>query len=330
VGTEQGLLVTYDAGRSWKRVTGNLPPVPIDDIVVHPRTRDVVLGTHGRSVILLDDARFLADGDPAAVKSVRLLPPAPATAAYAQRSLPSAGAGKFAGENPPAGVVITYLIPGAATAVRADSVSLKITGTDGAVIRELRGPGGPGTHRVAWDLRHGLPYTPVADDAVWFGPPKGAWVLPGTYTVALSGPGVSQQQVSVEVRGHPRITVSRADLEARHNAGLHAQELLRVWADADAALRRAEAQLSGQPSNDSVAAVQLRRVRGMKERFRSGWGSLKSRILDVHGAVQSATAAPTEAQARTLGALSAELKREVAALNVILAAAGIAPVTGPR
>ena len=317
VGTEQGLLVTYDSGRSWKRAGGNLPPVPIDDIVVQQRTRDIVLGTHGRGLIVLDDTRFLADGDPLATDSLRLAQPGPATMVYALRALPAAGAARFAGENPPDGAVFTYVIPERVAAGKADSVTLTINGPNGEVVRELRGPGRAGIHRLAWDLRHGLPYVPVRDDAVWFGPPRGAWVLPGTYAVTLRAGGVTRR-TTLDVRADPRIAPSAADLAARHAAGLQAHELLRAWADADRALRSVEAVLTARAGDDSLTATQLRKVRALKERFRSGWLSLKSRVLDVHGAIQNATAAPTEGQARTLENLRVEMKREVEDLNATM------------
>ncbi len=55
LGNEVGLYVSIDAGDSWGRMTNNLPTVAVDDIVIHPRENDLVLGTHGRSVWILDD-----------------------------------------------------------------------------------------------------------------------------------------------------------------------------------------------------------------------------------------------------------------------------------
>lgn len=317
VGTEQGLLISYDGGTVWKRPTGNLPPVSIDDIVVHPRTLDVILGSHGRSVIMLDDTRLLASGDPES-GTTRILTPGVATMAYARRSLPAAGAERFAGENPTMGSSITYVIAKTASAAdsatTADSVTLTIKGASGQVVREMKGPAAPGMHRITWDLRHALPYSPVAADAVWFGPPKGAWVLPGKYNVTMSN-APNAAPVELTVQSDPRISVPPAELAARNTAGLRAHELLRAWYESDKALQKLEASLAIRSAEDSAVIAQKKVVADLRELFRSGWLSLKSRVLDLHGATQNATAAPTEAQMRMLNQLEGEMRSGVAAVN---------------
>ncbi len=55
VGTEFGLYVTLDGGKDWKKFMSNLPSVPVDDILIHPRDRDLIIGTHGRSIWIADD-----------------------------------------------------------------------------------------------------------------------------------------------------------------------------------------------------------------------------------------------------------------------------------
>ena len=59
-GTEFGLYASADAGRTWTRI-GELPTVAVDDIVLHPRERDLVVATHGRSLYVIDDVRPLEE-----------------------------------------------------------------------------------------------------------------------------------------------------------------------------------------------------------------------------------------------------------------------------
>src|SRR4051812_2514612 len=55
VGTEFGLYTSLDGGKSWQKFMNNLPTVRVDDILVHPRDNDLIVGTHGRSVWIADD-----------------------------------------------------------------------------------------------------------------------------------------------------------------------------------------------------------------------------------------------------------------------------------
>ncbi len=55
LGTEFGLYVTIDGGKSWSQFTNNMPPVAIHFIDMQKQTNDVVMGTHGRGVIIIDD-----------------------------------------------------------------------------------------------------------------------------------------------------------------------------------------------------------------------------------------------------------------------------------
>lgn len=54
VGTDRGAYVSFDQGENWSVLNGGLPHVSVHDLVVHPRERELVAGTHGRSVWILD------------------------------------------------------------------------------------------------------------------------------------------------------------------------------------------------------------------------------------------------------------------------------------
>ena len=55
LGTEFGLFISLDEGGSWARFDNNMPMVGVRDMVIHPRDHALVMGTHGRGVIILDD-----------------------------------------------------------------------------------------------------------------------------------------------------------------------------------------------------------------------------------------------------------------------------------
>ena len=52
-GTETGLYLSFDDGASWQRFQLNLPVAPVYDLLV--KDTDLIVGTHGRSIWILDD-----------------------------------------------------------------------------------------------------------------------------------------------------------------------------------------------------------------------------------------------------------------------------------
>jgi photosystem II stability/assembly factor-like uncharacterized protein len=150
-GTEFGIYVTLDRGRRWVRMNGKtLPPAPVDDIVQHPRERDLVAGTHGRSIYVLDDASMFARlSQETRNRPLALLDVLPATPRiYTGRSYGS-GHAIFRAKNPPMGAYINYWV----REDTGDAVSVAIAAGAGTVIRELEGPGRAGLNRVVWDLQ---------------------------------------------------------------------------------------------------------------------------------------------------------------------------------
>ena len=55
LGTELGLFITMDGGAQWYKYTNNMPAVAVHFIALQKQTNDLVLGTHGRGVIIVDD-----------------------------------------------------------------------------------------------------------------------------------------------------------------------------------------------------------------------------------------------------------------------------------
>ncbi len=158
VGSEVAAYVSIDGGGSWTRIRNGMPPVPVHDIIIHPRDNDLILGTHGRGIYIMDDISPL-EGLAAAKQApvAHLFPVAPAVQ-YALNGTRSQGSGSrsYSGANPPVGAAVSYLLkrvpPGG-------SVSLSIVDQAGALIRELTVAPTPGLHRVMWDMRLDAPYS---------------------------------------------------------------------------------------------------------------------------------------------------------------------------
>lgn len=190
-GTEFGLFVTLDGGGRWTPL-GGLPTVAVDDILIHPRDRDLVAATHGRSLYVIDDITALAELTPeVAAREAHLFTPPPA---LARHPLPGFadwnGAAVYRGENPPAGVAFTFWV----REPTGEPVRIRITDERDQPVAKLEAAGLPGIGRLAWDLR------PGKDLLNQYGGEGPLFVRPGTYKATLTyGKAKSEQKVVVTV-----------------------------------------------------------------------------------------------------------------------------------
>jgi hypothetical protein len=225
-GTEFGLFFSIDGGQKWIQLKGGLPTIAVRDLHIQKRENDLIVGTFGRGVYILDNFTPLRTISAETLRRDTVFPVKDAMM-YIQ-SQPLGGRGKsFQGErfytadNPPFGATITYYLKDAlktrkerrqdaereaqrsgAPAVwptqaelraeeedEAPAVVLTVTDSAGRVVRRLTGPIGAGVQRVNWDLRYPaatLPAPPPPDADFDFEPPSGPLVMPGSYKVELA------------------------------------------------------------------------------------------------------------------------------------------------
>jgi hypothetical protein len=151
VGTDVGAYVSLDRGASWQKFMNNLPTVPVHDLKIHPRDRELIAGTHGRSIWVVDIAplqqvrhRQLA-AEPVVFQTKPAIPfGSPPVGGE------SPGQKVFSALSPPAGVEIVYYSPGADMARGA---RITILDARGDTVQTLSGLAGAGVQRVLWNLR---------------------------------------------------------------------------------------------------------------------------------------------------------------------------------
>jgi hypothetical protein len=148
VGTEFGLYVTLDGGRDWKKFMHGLPSVRVDDILIHPRDRDLILATHGRSIWIADDITPLEQLKSGTNHDLTLFEPRPAVLwkndPQAQRRATNR---QFVGRNPQGGTAISVL-------AKADMGAGKIEFLQGnQVVSTLDVQVRAGMNRYQWNMR---------------------------------------------------------------------------------------------------------------------------------------------------------------------------------
>ncbi|MBS1857080.1 MAG: hypothetical protein JST11_17045, partial [Acidobacteria bacterium] len=151
-GTEFGLYVTLDGGREWKKFMNNLPSVRVDDILIHPRDRDLIIATHGRSIWICDDITPLEQMKSVPAGDVALFNPRPAVLwkndPSAQRH---AGNRDFKGANPQGGTAIALW---AGSDLGAGKIEF-LQGTN--VVSTMTIDVKAGMNRFQWNLRGPAP-----------------------------------------------------------------------------------------------------------------------------------------------------------------------------
>jgi len=180
-GTEFALWFSLDRGKSWNRLRNGLPTVAFDDIQIHPRDHDLIVGTHGRSIYLLDDIVALEELTPAVRDSAAwLFSIRPAQPFWKAQESGLWGQNFYVADNPPAGAYIDFYLK----SYSADDVSIAIADSvSGTEVAKLTAPGNPGLNRVMWDLR-------PKESLRTAGPGEPTeYVKPGTYTVTMSVAG---------------------------------------------------------------------------------------------------------------------------------------------
>jgi len=245
VGTERAVHFSIDDGERWRPLRQNMPATSVRDLVIHDD--DLVVGTHGRSIWILDNIAPLRElAEAARAERAYLYGPARATRVrwnmFSDTPFPPE---EPAGDNPPDGATLDYYLP-----QPAGEVAIEILDTDGGTVRRYssrdteeaidsaelpyptywfrppqRIPAEAGHHRLVWDLRYPPPpgtERSFSIAAVYRNTPSGPvgpFVHPGRYRVRLTADGAVSER-SIDVRMDPRVSASEQDVQAQTDLSL--------------------------------------------------------------------------------------------------------------
>lgn len=232
LGTEFGLYVSFDNAKTWNQWRHGYPnAVSTYDMVIQEREADLVIGTFGRSIYVLDNIRplreFAKNSGKAPAAKITALPSPDAYQAqihqpHGERFAASA---KYAGENRPFGGRLGFILNDAGKE-KLDSVVISIYNAEGEQIRTIKSLPTQGVNQVIWNLdRKSSVETPSFGGgggggqgarSRGFFEPSGGPTLPGKYRVAIAYGG-EKSETEITVHGDPRIQAEMANLKAREN-----------------------------------------------------------------------------------------------------------------
>ncbi len=228
LGTDDGLYISVDAGRNWQKWTNGFPTVSVKDLVIHPREHDLVIGTFGRAVWVLDDIRPLraiAANSKVLNGNIELFEPPVAYQARYQQPTGTrfGGDALYHGENKPRGALITYYFnpeknkKGVSTA-RKDSIFLEIyKGNEKIRTLKYKAPKEQGMYKVRWGMDEKGVDRPSRRIRNSTREPGGVQVIPGEYTLKLKYKDqVSEEKITVQF--DPRLQLSDEAIKQKYDA----------------------------------------------------------------------------------------------------------------
>jgi len=268
LGTNNAIYVSWDDGGSWTRLRSNLPPAPVYWLEIEPRFHDLVVGTYGRGIYVLDDITPLRDWEKASGTALHLFVPRQTYRLRTVQSMRQSEAVHVIGENPPYGADINFYLGDAGKDPAGKDWTIEVSDGQNKLIRTMKGKAHAGLNRVWWDLSydgaHKAHVMVPPPDATWLkngpegwrplvvwgdaeqGGTSGPRVAPGHYTVKLTTGGESAT-APIEVLRDPGSLGSEADLRAETTFLLQVRDEMSEVVDMINHLERTRHQVEGLP-----------------------------------------------------------------------------------
>jgi photosystem II stability/assembly factor-like uncharacterized protein len=296
-GTDNSVWLTLDDGDNWTKLRLNMPPAPVYWLTLQERFDDLVVGTYGRGLYILDDIGALRGLDSESLASNTLFDVRPTYRWQEVQGIKTEGS-MSTGRDPRYGAAIDYFVAGEG----AGRVSIAIEDAAGNVVRQVNGSGRPGINRAYWDLRHPSPQLP----RFYTKPPGRDWVpleqggdrvvyvwdidltrgqrgplaVPGTYTARVTI-GDEEFTTPIEVMKDPYSTGSLADIEAQVAFSLQMRDQITDIAQVIERMEHTRVQLqaaSAALGRDTDAAE----VRAEIDRLEAVATELENQLVDVN------------------------------------------------
>jgi photosystem II stability/assembly factor-like uncharacterized protein len=323
-GSETAVYVSFDDGGHWQSLRQNMPATSIRDLVI--KDDDIVVGTHGRSFWILDNATSLRE---LALSKTQPVLFKPQTAwrvrwnTYTDTPMPQE---EPVGENPPDGAMIDYYLSDGVSDIKLEifqSISDPVTSPSGLkAIRSFSNKdtlyrtgnlnipeywirpqqllsAEKGQHRFLWDMKYtplnlppsypiGANYMNTAPDAT------SPWVMPGKYIARLTIDGRSMDQ-EFKVKMDPRVKTAVSDLRQQHDLSLDCYEKRKECMSILNEIRIYRARLRGQMTNAMVTVAEELNVKDKKAKeLEDNFGQLNRGFASVFSVLQESDMPPTK------------------------------------
>ncbi|MFC1553045.1 WD40/YVTN/BNR-like repeat-containing protein [candidate division KSB1 bacterium] len=150
LGTDRGIYVSINGGSNWIRLKNNMPTVPVHDLVIHPREKDLVAGTYGRSLFITDITPLQELNEDVLSENVHLFSVAPKIPqrGRAMGNYNLYGHRYVTTRNEPNALEIYYFLKESVN----NDITITVSEPSGEIIRTLRGTQDRGINKVLWNI----------------------------------------------------------------------------------------------------------------------------------------------------------------------------------
>ncbi len=215
VGTEFGLYASLNRGKTWFSLQNNLPNVAVRDIAVHPKENDLIIGTHGRGIWILDSIIPLQEMNPKVFATdYHLFGIRPTSIYQISSSGEPSSRPVYSGKNPDYGMILTVYIKDKPK----EKPKVFIKNAEGETVHEFTLPTRKGILRQVWNLQ----IVPKTKDGKVVKPTGVGFialpvVFPGNYSVEMTAEGKTLAQAAT-INPDPRFSIGREEYQAMVDA----------------------------------------------------------------------------------------------------------------
>ncbi len=265
LGTEFGLFITIDGGQHWSRFTNNMPATAVHFIDLQKKTNDLVMGTHGRGVIIIDDISPLRQiNQEVLAKDAHFFD----TKAAIIKEEGGFGGGstelQFVGDNPGANAKIIYYLKKRHT---FGKMTLAIQDQEGNEIVSLVPGKAKGINVVDWNFRKKGPKV-AAGKTFTFGGFTAPRVPAGTYKVVLKK-GKKQFESSITIKNDPTSLITEEERIAHQKTTKllfdDMEDLAYLVYKIDQNIKKAEQLSKNDPAAKKVTSATITELNNLKE-----------------------------------------------------------------
>ena len=317
IGTEMGLFASLNAGKDWFRMKNNIPWYAlVRDIKIHPATNDLIVATHGRGILIVDDISAMRNLTASIrEKEFHLFETGDitlSTGSFGDGGFPSTGG--WVAPNAPSLKPFQYYLK---DRINTGTIKLEIYNEEGKLVQTVPGTNRKGINRVTWTQRMMPPKTAVGGTKPDNGAAIAPQVLPGNYTLKVKV-GKDEYNQPFRLVHDPASVISMEERKAQFDAAMQLynmhlklasvvagiSEKQKMYKDTINTLKQKKALQWGK---DYITALETLRAELLATKQTSIFADetrLREEITQVYLAICFNEAAPSNLQKESINSLS--------------------------